>query len=280
MSANARENGTLAFKPIGERHAIAEVVFALRISPEVSHGDRERLKNARKKWSDFLPGIEESPMLAFGVSSPGAQPPPPPVAPLDFFRSKSDGNLDWRLHISDGDVVVNCLTYTRWPDIWKRARRLFRDVSEVLPETVRVESVYLQYINIFFWSGPPEDYDLRALLDEQSRFVPASVFDRGPYWHLHQGWFSPLSEPQAGRILDRMHIDAIDDSDGRQVVKFENFHRFDFGQNIGVLAVKEAFSNATTEIDASFERLHDRAKESLDAYLTADIKRSIHLHAA
>ena len=76
-----------------------------------------------------------------------------------------------------------------------------------------------------------------------------------------------------------MHIDAIDDQAGRHVVKFENLHRFDFDRDGGVPSLRIAFSAATTAMDASFERLHGRAKESLGAYLTADIQRSINLHA-
>lgn len=269
----------MAFVPIGERHAIAEVVFALQVSPGITLEDRKSLANAHQQWEAFLPGIAELTMLAVGVAESDAQLSPPPVPPLDFVRHKSDGSLDWRLHILDKYIVVNCLTYTRWPHIWKQARELFTKVSRVLPDTTRVESVSLQYVNIFYWSGKTEDYDSRRLLDEQSRCVPASVLNRGPHWHLHQGWFGRPTEPPVGRILERMHIDAIDDQAGRHVVKFENLHRFDFDMNSGVPSLRAAFSTAKTAMDASFEHLHGRAKEALGAYLTADIRRSINLHA-
>ena len=270
----------MAFAPIGERHAIAEVVFALQISPAVTHDDRNNLKEAHERWKSFLPRMVERTMLAVAMSTPEEQPPPPPVAPLEFVRHESDGNLGWRLHIDDRNITVNCLTYTRWPHIWKQARALFAAVSEVLPETTLIESVYLQYVNVFTWDGTTEGYDSRALLDEQSACVPASVLDRGPHWHLHQGWFSPLPEPPGGRVLDRVHIDAIDDPAGRHVVKFENLHRFDFERNDGFPGLREALSPATTAIDPSFERLHDRAKRSLGDYLNGDIQRSINLHAS
>ena len=268
----------MAFAPIGERHAIAEVVFALQISPVITRDDRTNLKKAHQQWKQFLPRIVEPPMLAVGMSNPGEQMPPPPVPPLDFVRHKSDGNIDWRLRFVGGNVTVNCLTYTRWPHIWKQARALFAAVSEILPKTTLIESVYLEYINVFCWDETTESYDSRTLLDEHSSCVPASILDRGPHWHLHQGWFSPLTEPLGGRVLDRMHIDAIDDQARRHVVKFESLHRFDFTQE-GVLDLKGAFSMARTAIDASFERLHDRAKRSLGNYLTADVQASINLHA-
>ena len=169
----------MAFSPIGERHAIAEVVFAVQISPAITQGDRDSLKAAHARWK-FLPRMDEPTTLAVGMWSPGEQPSPPPVPPLDFSRHKSDGTLDWRLRIQDGNIVVNCLTYTRWPHVWNQARTLFAAVSEVLPRTTMVESVSLQYINIFAWNGAPEDHDARGLLDERSSRVPASVLRHGP----------------------------------------------------------------------------------------------------
>ena len=269
----------MAFLPLGERHAIAEVVFALQVAPGISHDDRANLKNAHEKWHVLLPRVVEPPTVALHLSSPGEPPPPPPAPPLDFVRYKSDGKLDWRLHFQDENIAVNCLAYTRWPHIWAQARALFTSVSEVLPETTLIASVSLQYVNVFFWNGTVEDYDSRALLNVESPCVPASVLGRGPLWHLHQGWFSPLTEPPGGRILDRVHIDAIADERGQYLVKFENLHRFDFGGDTPVRTIKAILSEAPMVLDASFERLHDRVKESLDDYLTADVQRSIDLHA-
>ena len=267
----------MAFSPIGERHAIAEVVFAVQISPAITQGERDNLKGARERWK-FLPRMVEPAMLAVGMSSPGEHPLPPPVLPLDFVRHKSDGNLDWRLHIQDRNIAVNCLTYTRWPHIWNQARTLFAAVSEVLPQATLVESVSLQYINIFAWNGATEDYDSRALLDERSSCVPASILDRGPHWHLHEGWFSPVTDGPSGRVLDRMHIDGIDDETGRHVVKLESLHRLDFEPS-RIPHLGEALSTATKAIDTGFELLHGRAKRSLGDYLNPDVQGAINLHA-
>ena len=270
----------MAFAPLGERHAIAEVVFALQVSPAITHADRASLKSEHaRRWQAHLPRVVEPPTVALHVSRSGEQPPPPPVPPLDFVRYKSDGKVDWRLHIQDESIAVNCLAYTRWQHIWTHARALFAHVSEVLPETTVIASVALEYINLFSWNGATEDYDSRALLDEQSRWVPVSVFGHGPLWHLYQGGFRPNLEPLRGRILDRMHIDAIDDQHGGHLVKFENLLRFDFDGDSAVRPLKPAFSNATTVIDTSFEHLHDLAKKSLGNYLTADVQRTINLHA-
>ena len=135
--------------------------------------------------------------------------------------------------------------------------------------------MYLQYVNIFFWNGTTENYNSRALLDATSSCVPASILDHGPNWHLHQGWFSQPTESPGRRILDRMHIDAIDDTAGRHIVKFENLHRFDFEPH--ALRLQDALSEHA--LDTSFDILHARAKKTVGEYLTADVQRSINLHA-
>ena len=269
----------MAFMPLREQHAIAEVIFALQVSPGITHADRGKLKSAHAKWQAQLPALRDQPTVALHVFSHGEQPPPPPVPPLDFVRYKSDGNIDWRLHIQDDRIIVNCLAYTRWQHIWTQARVLFAHVSEILEEATGIASASLQYVNVFSWNGPTEAYDSRLLLNEHSPCVPDSVLVHGPLWHLHQGWFSPIADPAGGRILDRMHIDAIADQHGLHLVKFENLLRFDFDGDSADRQVKPAFSTPPTLIDNSFDRLHDFAKQSLGNYLTADVQRTINLHA-
>jgi len=269
----------LPFAPIGERHAIREVVFVVQVSPAISHADRASLKSAHAQWQAHLPRLDEPPTVAFHLSSSAEEPPPPPIRPLGFFRYKADGNVDWRLLIEAESLTVNCLAYTRWQHIWTHARALFAEVSDVLPETTGIASVTLQYVNVFSWNGPTDDYDSRLLLDGQSPCVPPSVFGHGPLWHLHQGWFRPVDDPPGGRILDRMHIDAVPDQHGGYLVKFENLLRFDFGGDSADRPLKAAFSTAPTLLDSPFERLHALAKESLGRYLTSDVQRTIDLHA-
>ena len=261
----------MAFAPLGERHAIAEVVFAIQVSPAIDHADRANLKSGHAKWQAHLPALLDSPTVAFHVSSPGAQPPPPPLAPLDFVRYKSDGKIDWRLHIEDQSIAVNCLAYTRWQHVWTHARALFARVSEVLPETTLIASVSLQYINLFSWTGPTEDYDSRALLDESSSSVPESVLDRGPLWHLHQGWFRPHPDPPGGRILDRMHIDAIAGQDGKHLVKFENLLRFDFDGDSAARRVKPAFSTASDRLPSELDYTEVTGPQKLSAATAGSI---------
>ena len=158
----------MAFLPFSERHAIAEVAFALQITPQITHHDRAMLLKGRSKWRDFLPKLVDFKAVEFSLGTPqGQPPPPPPPLPLQFVRHKADGGVEWRLHAAEGDVVVNCLAYTRWHDVWKRARTLFANVSKILPNETAISSASLQYTNVFSWTRRPTtttcvDYSTRT----------------------------------------------------------------------------------------------------------------------
>lgn len=272
----------MAFIPFSKRHAIAEVVFALHITPKITHHDRAALRTGHPKWRAFLPKAldYQAVEFSFGTSPEGRPPQPPLPPPLQFVRHKPDGGVDWRLHVSEGDVVVNCLAYTRWHDVWNQARTLFTEVSKILPNGTTVLSVSLQYTNVFSWDKAVKDYDVRRLLNVESERIPAAILSHGPYWHLHQGWFSEVDElPKVRRVLDRMHIDAVDDQAGRHVVKLENLHRLDF---IGdaLPRLRKAFGAEPASADSYFEYLHERTKESLSDYLAADLQGTLRLHAS
>ena len=271
----------MVFLPFSERHAIAEVAFALQITPQITHHDRAMLLKGHSKWRDFLPKLVDFKAVEFSIGTPqGQPPPPPPPLPLQFVRHKADGGVEWRLHAADGDVVVNCLAYTRWHDVWERARTLFTNVSKILPNETAISSASLQYTNVFSWDKAANGYDVRRLLNENSRCVPAAILECGPYWHLHQGWFSQGDElPEVARVLDRVNMDATDDPTKGCVVKFENLYRLDFTADASP-RLRKAFRTDSTTMDSYFDYLHKRAKESLSDYLAADLHGRLGLHAA
>ena len=77
-----------------------------------------------------------------------------------------------------------------------------------------------------------------------------------------------------------MNIDASRDDNGRYFVKFESLHQVEFNGDVGLPQLKQSFSEQPTEMDRSFDRLHDLAKESLGNYLTSGIQQGIDLHAS
>ena len=201
--------------------------------------------------------------------------PPPPMQPLAFTRFKADGGVEWRLLLNPDALVVNCGSYTRWEEVWTIARGLFADVAGVLhSQNQQIKSGVLGYWDVFRWTGD-DHYDARGLLKE-SGSVPPRIFERGPIWHLHQGWFVDAPDPISGRILQRMHIDSAKEEDGQYQVRFNTHHRFDLQDTPNL---KGTFAEPDSLVDDLFNRLHNASKTLLAEFLTAEIAQRINLNA-
>ena len=84
--------------------------------------------------------------------------------------------------------------------------------------------------------------------------------------------------PRSRVVLDRMHMDAVDDPTKGRIVKFESLYRLDFIADASP-RLRKAFGAESTAIDSYFDYLHKRAKESLSDYLAADLRGRLNLHA-
>ncbi len=264
----------MAFEPCNETHAITEVVLAVVGRDGFTYDDRSSVRAAHSKWQALLPGLQEEGAFNIAVAAPGADLPPPPMPPLAFTRFRADGGAEWRLLLDASALVVNCGSYAGWEEVWSTARRLFADVAEVLhSQAQQIQSVVLEYWDVFRWTGD-DHYDARTLLKE-STLVPPRIFERGPIWHLNQGWYVDPSSPIAGRILQRMHINSAGQDEQYQVW-FNTHHRFDLRDTPNL---KGVFAEPDSLVDDLFNHLHNASKTLLAEFLTAEMARRINLNA-
>jgi uncharacterized protein (TIGR04255 family) len=265
----------MPFRPLNDKHAIQEVVFVLTFSRPFKGDEMKRFEDAHHLWEGDLPKLIQEQVVSLMW---GSGPPPqlePPVPGRMFERYKSDGTQAWRLRANNNWLAVNCLAYTRWADIWGRARTLLQQSSDVISsEDSLVVGLALQYVDAFIWEGDIEQYDLRELLREDSEFIPRSLWGRGPTWHLHQGWFRMTELPEVGRrLLERMHLDALSQNEV-YVVKFDNTLRLDLRDGV---APRGLFTGQDALIDLVFEQLHAENKRTMAGYLSDPIKERIGL---
>ena len=268
----------MPFEPINERHAIHEVVFVLGFERGFSEEEIEAIAAAHDRWKAELPGINRPQVLQVMVGAQARPPAGTVVGPVQFTSHKRDGSLDWRLLVENNIVVVNCLTYTRWKEVWERARRLIMDaVSLITDEGNRASSIALQYIDIFQWQGAETDYRIDQLLRKDSPHVPTSLWDAGPLWHLHLGWFRTDGLPADGRLLERTHLDGQQMDQGSWQVKIDNTLRLDLDEP--VVVQNHFFSGDQPFVDKVLPDLHLRNKELLTSFLTVELAQRIDLNA-
>lgn len=265
----------MAFQPRHERHAIHEVVFVLTFARNFSSDDIERVESAHDQWKTELPAV----LRPVAIQLPAGENSPPALGPgaaISFDAMKRDGSLDWRLRLQENWIAVNCLTYTHWADVWGQAKSLLnRAVKIAFGDDNSVTSFALQYIDFFDWVGDAKDYQIAELFNKDCEFIPSSIWGKGPLWHLHQGWFCKDGLPVEGRMLERVHLDATEQS-GLNSVKMDTTLRIDLKNNIGSHA--ELFVGSPALVDNIFSYVHDVHKQIMLKYLTDEMAKRIDLN--
>lgn len=267
---------TLAFVAKSGEHAIVEVVFGFQLSRPWQPAEIEKLAQNHDQWKDFLPRLARHEIQQFMIGEGVQQAITLPGGPgISFERIKPNGDLAWRLRCEGNSIFVNCLEYTRWQDAWATASAHMRAVLEVVgAEKLSVAGTLLQYIDVFDWKADPKGYDISQLLDMDSDYVPGAASNYGLAWHLHQGWFVPVSEPVPGRILHKVHFNALPkDESGNPTVKLDTLLRSDFNGRISA----QTFLDESSALERMFIDMHDRNKELLSSFLTKAICEQIGL---
>lgn len=262
----------MVFNPASGNHAIAEVVFGLSFSRPFAPPEIERVAKSHSRWKDELPRLNRMGGMPFMLSEPTWPQNLQLGGGISFERIKPDGSLDWRLLVDQNNIFVNCLSYTRWVEVWPRAKKYIEEVIEVASAgDALIVSATLQYIDMFIWSASPEEYDARLLMREGD-YVPPAVFSRGHLWHLYQGWFEPA---QTGRILERVHIDAVEQDGVLPVVKFDIYMQDQLGT---FYTPSEAINGGWLE--ATFDGMHQKNKRLLESFITPEMATRIDLNVA
>lgn len=269
----------MAFLAKSGEHAIVEVVFGFQLSRPWHSAEIEKLAQNHDRWKDDLPRLarHEIQQIVIGEGAPQAVTLPGGPG-ISFERIKPNGELAWRLRCEGNSLFVNCLEYSRWQEVWATASGYMRAVLETVgAEKVSIAGALLQYIDVFDWTADPKEYDVFQLLDENSDYVPKAAGGYGLAWHLHQGWFVPVSEPVPGRVLQKAHFDALPKNEtGHPTVKLDTLLRSDFD---GRISAQTFFEEAST-LERMFIDMHDRNKHLLSSFLTKAICKDIGLEEA
>lgn len=265
----------MSFKPVGDRHAIMEVVFQLVFLREFQAKELNRLAEAHEEWKSDLPKIERPTVFQFAIAPEGGISPdqPEPAAPVLFKSFKRDGGLGWQLAAQHNWIAVNCLAYSRWAAVSRQAKGLLaKALSQVTSVDNPLTSISLQYVDKFLWEGNPDDYRANDLLNTDSGFFPESFNPTFPAWHHHRGEFSfHENEEIPHRILNRVHLDAAFE-DKVPFVKVDTVMRVDLKN-----AIAQDNSDIEKLMDKFFDSLHLENKKLLSEVINAKAKKAISL---
>lgn len=258
----------MGFIPQSGQHALIEVVFGFAFTRQLIPKEIALVRTLQEVLKDSLPRVNDIGLHQVTFDGQGnVQPTIIPQTGVIFERIKPDGNIAWRLSVDQNAILVNCLEYEGWEQVWPQARSYAELAFQKLSEgEVPVSAIIFQTIDGFYWEGDLAECDPSKLLKIDGTHVPTSLGDRGVLWHLHQGWFEFDLQDLPGKTLHRVHLDANHNpaANNRPEVRMDttlqlNLHAPVAGQNIcedgGVL-------------EKAFQVLHDRNKQIMKDYLS------------
>lgn len=269
----------MSFRPQTGAHSIVETAISINVMQPIGGDLIEKLAKAHDSFKPDLPRMQRKAGFAFMVGAGDAAMAPtlPPMGGIIFDRVNPDGSLHSRINVDPNMITVNILNYTRWAEVWEKARDYLRRVGDILlVDSNRVSGATLQYVDLFDWDGDPTEYDAYKLISAEQGIVPKSLPRNSLNWHSHQGWFVPAHWSPADRVLERIHFDSIAADDGVTRVKVDTFLRYDI---LHPRTASDMVTGAAPAMDAVFDHLHTRCNQLFRSAITDDVARGIGLDA-
>lgn len=263
-----------AVRPIGKTNAIAEMAFVLRLARPLTAEEMARLDTVAVCLQTALPDVVKLAGLTV-VMPPTGEPEVrnQPAAGLFLQRPGADQRPVWMLRVDEHSIIVNCMEYTRWAEIWPQARHFIATVlATVEADSIGLRSGSLQVIDRFVYDDPPAivQYALTDVFRDDCPFLTAQARASGHYWHVHQGWFEPFNiEAMSGRLLNVVNLSSGDLPDQKLVTTIDHLAQADLAE------VDAGWALSEPGLDAMFNRLHDRNRLLLQSTLKSSMLDAI-----
>lgn len=154
---------------------------------------------------------------------------------------------------------------------WRTTKPLLLDrllpfVRAALEKQATMQAIGLQYTDAFRWSKTLGNL-LSDVFRRDTPFLPAAVFERKSFWHVHQGWFS--MGHRSLRVLNVVNVDYVEEGENH-VLRINGQHKLQANSLDGGIA-QLSIDDAVDALDG----LHEINKEVLHSSLTSTMLRRI-----
>lgn len=267
------------FEPWNGSNAVQECVFAITVNGIFDSNFISKVEEMSRVWSDVVPAPEKPQIIQLTVGQPFPVQPPSVSGAISYSSFKKDGTVEWRLSFDHNTIAINCLSYDGWKNVLPVVKRLIGYSIELISsKKMSISNIAMQYINGFKWIGDQKGYSIDKLFRMQDTYIPRSIWEgvSGPLWHVHQGYYSPFGDGVAGRVLKRVHLDAVVEA-GVPVVRMDAMLRVDPFQSIHSTA--PIMVGQDGRLWVVFESLHALHKRTVADYLSDEMCARINVES-
>lgn len=190
--------------PLAGHNAIETAVFAIELAQPQTPDRVQAIKTALDGFAQELPGeqtAQQSNMfVAFG-------PTLPPFGEALRFVAKPSGDHAWRVQLTGNVLQVMCTEYTRFADVWGKARRYLQAMLAAADPDCIVASVSHQYIDKFLYPAGMAlaEYSMEELFTRDTPYLTPQSWQSGLEWHVYQGWFD-YAPDNSRRTLHQLNV--------------------------------------------------------------------------
>lgn len=278
--ASSYANMNPALRPYGEKHAIRNMAFAVEFERPLDSSQIKKALSCHKILKDELPRklerravtVNLDPELLAGAQSISGS---PDLGGFTFDSLLPDGRARWSLTVAFKHLAVSCSEYTRWVEVWEKARRYIQHILPILLEERRVNAFGLQYVDEFLWESE-EQFQAVFLFRDTSRYLVQNVFDLNNLWHSHHGYFMDSDVPAPHRQHNVVNVDLLPGEDVPLRARIGTTHKciFDPSNDIKALLGDEQ-SNGL--ISTHMDNMRQANKDILIDLLVENVAQRISL---
>ncbi|MDT8356138.1 hypothetical protein APZ41_021405 [Roseomonas mucosa] len=261
----------MSFAPVNGEHAIEKVAFFVKLSQPISEPLLQSVQRQHKLWRADLPAVDRPQIIEMQIDANGTSQQRPHRG-LEFSFRRPDNTSVWSAKIIGSDIIIECSRYTRWAKVWPRAEKYIRHFLEIIsvpkPEPT---VVLLSLITIDVFKSSELVGELNTLF-RKGAYTPSFIFECGPAWHHHFGWFDELEGP---RILNNVNCDAklapiedgVEKNQQERIVTLQHLQEWQ-AQPVSIAALIGSSSQALRE---AMENMHNRNKILMHAMLSEEM---------
>jgi uncharacterized protein (TIGR04255 family) len=273
----------MPFQPINDDHAIQQVTFGLVLGRPLASPTVDTVRAAAAPWRADLPAVEITQVVEVRPDPSTGGMRPVMLRGAEFSFKRPDGTAVSAMTIAGNEIVVRTSRYTRWHSTWATVRSYILDVLNRIVEIEKGRGLSIQSVSLIMVDAFRSSETVPNFADVliKSAAVPHSIFDRGPLWHSHTGWFVPAPK---GRILNQLNIDtkSVTVTDPTSGTKTESpeisiTHRqvLEFRPELALGDVVSEEHN--TNISEAFEAMHEANKREITGVLTPAMRERIRI---
>lgn len=257
----------------------------MQFAPPFGESTIRKLVGIEHDLSDDLPKVNPVQMRVFGFGADSAtQVLRDQTVGVELQSVRRDGSIEWMLRTTESAISVHCLDYSRWNDIWMRAKRYLNKAFRYLEGSDSfISSVGLKYIDRFVCNVDPENSNLEDLLKKDTDLICGRAFSTGPLWHCHSGWFEELHISSSSmKCLNQLNLDVgYTNIKGNKklVITVDHNGVAQVPENIGISILKRTNGSDASPFDAIMEALHEHNKTVMVELLSKQMARRINLRA-